>query len=218
MFKVRAVFEKKGRAKYISHLDLNRCMQRTFKRSELPIWYTEGFNPHIYIMFALPLSLGYESSYEIMDFNLTEKIDFEEITERLNSVLPKGIRVIKAFEPVNKHIAIKYAEFRICFKSDNPVRLIKKFSEFISQESIITIKKTKRGGEKSIDLKPFIIIKNKKIVEQDLVITALFPAGTENNINPSLLIDLFISWCNEDRVFSCVERTRILMEGEKEFF
>lgn len=45
MVKVRAVFEKKGRAKYISHLDLNRCIQRTIKRSGLPIWYTEGFNP-----------------------------------------------------------------------------------------------------------------------------------------------------------------------------
>ena len=57
MIDVRTVFEKKGRAKYISHLDLNRFMMRAFRRSGLPIWYTEGFNPHPYATFALALSL-----------------------------------------------------------------------------------------------------------------------------------------------------------------
>ncbi|MBQ9078281.1 MAG: DUF2344 domain-containing protein, partial [Ruminococcus sp.] len=51
MNRVRAVFEKKDRAKYISHLDLNRCMRRIFRRSGLPIWYTEGYNPHPYYAF-----------------------------------------------------------------------------------------------------------------------------------------------------------------------
>lgn len=45
MLKIRTVYEKRDRAKYISHLDLNRCMQRTFRRAKLPIWYSEGFNP-----------------------------------------------------------------------------------------------------------------------------------------------------------------------------
>ena len=65
LLRVRAIFEKTGRSKYISHLDLNRCMLRTFRRSGLPIWYTEGFNPHLYYAFALALSLGFESSCEI---------------------------------------------------------------------------------------------------------------------------------------------------------
>ena len=95
MIKVRAVFAKRGRAKYISHLDLNRCMQRVFKRSGIPIWYTEGFNPHIYITFALPLSLGYESGVEIMDFNITEGIPFKDIrharrTDRVGALYPRN--------------------------------------------------------------------------------------------------------------------------------
>ena len=206
MVKVRAVFEKKGRAKYISHLDLNRCIQRTIKRSGLPIWYTEGFNPHIYIMFALPLSLGYESSAEIMDFNLTENISYEEIKERLNSVMPEGIRVLKAFEPVNKHTSIKYAEYRICF------------NEFISRDSLNTVKRTKKGVEKVVDLKPLIKVRKIELLNGILEIEALFPAGTENNINPSLLIDMFLSEDLGDTTVSEVERTGVLMENEKEFF
>ena len=58
MVDVRLWFQKCGDARYISHLDLSRCMQRALKRSGLPIWYTEGFNPHAYVTFALPLSMG----------------------------------------------------------------------------------------------------------------------------------------------------------------
>lgn len=218
MVKVRVVFEKKGRAKYISHLDLNRCMQRTFKRSGLPVWYTEGFNPHIYIMFALPLSLGYESSVEIMDFNLNEEVPFDEITDRLNSVMPEGLRAVKAFSPVNKHTAIKNASFRISFKTDDPENLSCKFDEFMSQEQINTVKKTKRGGEKLIDLKPDISILNTGISAGRFEVNAVFPAGTEKNLNPSLLTDLFEEFCGNDIQGISVERTGIFMGNMNQEF
>lgn len=218
MVKVRVVFEKKGRAKYISHLDLNRCMQRTFKRSGLPVWYTEGFNPHIYIMFALPLSLGYESSVEIMDFNLNEEVPFDEITDRLNSVMPEGLRAVKAFSPVNKHTAIKNASFRISFKTDDPENLSCKFDEFMSQEQINTVKKTKRGGEKLIDLKPDISILNTGISAGRFEVNAVFPAGIEKNLNPSLLTDLFEEFCGNDIQGISVERTGIFMGNMNQEF
>ena len=85
MVNTRAVFRKYDRAKFISHLDLYRCMQRAFKRSSLSVWYTEGFNPHLYLMFPLPLSLGYESDCEIIDFSLTEELDNEYVKNKLNS-------------------------------------------------------------------------------------------------------------------------------------
>ena len=64
MITVRISFEKKNEASYISLLDLQRVMQRALKRSGLPVWYTLGFNPHIYMTFAAPLSLGQESLAE----------------------------------------------------------------------------------------------------------------------------------------------------------
>ena len=69
---IRVFFEKKDRAIYISHLDLLRTMQRALKRSGLPVWYSEGFNPRIYLNFPLALALGVESSCEIMDFPLID--------------------------------------------------------------------------------------------------------------------------------------------------
>ena len=89
---VRVFFAKEGRLKYISHLDVTRCLARVFKRSRLPIWYTQGFNPHAYLTFALPLPLGVESCCESFDFRLTEEVSCEEVTDRLNAVLPDDLR------------------------------------------------------------------------------------------------------------------------------
>ena len=57
-------FSKTDEAAYISHLDLMHCMQRVIARAQLPVWYTEGFNQHIYISVALPLSTGYSGECE----------------------------------------------------------------------------------------------------------------------------------------------------------
>ena len=65
---VRLFFKKNGPLKFVSHLDMNRVMIRLLRLSKVPVWYTEGFNRHPYITFALPLSLGFSSEYEVMDF------------------------------------------------------------------------------------------------------------------------------------------------------
>ena len=101
MKKLRARFQKLDRAKYISHLDLYRFMQRTFKRARISVWYTQGFNPHLYIMFPLPLSLGFEGECEIMDFNINDdNLEPETVMEKLNSDLPEGIRITEIYQPV----------------------------------------------------------------------------------------------------------------------
>ena len=64
----RALFEKTGNARYISHLDLMRVFQRAFKRAGLPLTHTQGFNPRPSVSIALPLSLGVESRCELLDF------------------------------------------------------------------------------------------------------------------------------------------------------
>ena len=79
MREVRLRFSKTGRLKYISHLDINRAMSRALKRAGIPLWYTEGFNPHPYMSFSLPLSLGVESLCESVDLRITGEITNKEI-------------------------------------------------------------------------------------------------------------------------------------------
>ena len=88
---VRVWFSKTGTARYISHLDLNRCMSRAFHKAKLPLWYTEGFNPHVFLTFAAPLSLGFEGRHESMDIRLIEDMPYPELIEKLNAGLPHDI-------------------------------------------------------------------------------------------------------------------------------
>ena len=91
MITVRISFEKKNEASYISLLDLQRVMQRVLKRSGLPVWHTLGFNPHIYMTFACPLSLGQESECECVDVKTeAEAPDFEQWKAALNAIMPAG--------------------------------------------------------------------------------------------------------------------------------
>ena len=95
----RLLFEKTGNAVWISHLDLMRLFQRSFKRAGLPLKHSQGYSPRPYVSVILPLSVGVESVCELLDFDLEgESLPAELIRERLNQVLTDGIRVQDVYE------------------------------------------------------------------------------------------------------------------------
>ena len=77
----------------MSHLDFVRMFGRAIRRAKLPIAYSEGFNPHPLLTFALPLSVGYTSECEILELVLSEDVPSREVMERLNEVLPEGVKI-----------------------------------------------------------------------------------------------------------------------------
>ena len=190
MRNVRVFFTKNGRMKFASHLDMNRLMTRVIRRSGVPIWYTEGFNQHPYITFALPLSLGFTSDYEMMDIRIIDD-DFtnEMVKSALNSVFPEGLVVREVCDAVLKTGEIAFAEFLITFESDDKA-FAKSLEKFLSQETIVTEKKTKKGKMKEIDMAP--CIKNFSVLAGDCVeLSIVLAAGGENNLNPTLLLSAF---------------------------
>ncbi len=185
---IRVFYKKRGRIKYISHLDMNRCMQRALVRTGLPCWHTEGFNPHLYLTFALPLSLGYESDCEIMDFRLTEETDLVEVQNRLNAVLPEGLEVYRVALKGEKFDKIVSADYTVELYGDVE-QLECRFSDFLAEPWIEVEKKTKKGM-KTVDLKPEILSCQTERGEGCLRLKLRLPAG-KKTINPGLLTDEF---------------------------
>lgn len=202
----RVFFSKTDRAKYISHLDLNRVMQGAIKRAKLPVWYTEGYNPHMYVQFMLPLSLGQEGVREAMDFRLLEDIPHSEVTTRLNKALPFDIRAVETAAPVLKNTDITTAEYEITADIDR-----EKFLEFAESEKIIVEKTTKKGTFE-IDLKP--LISELDVGDR---ITFRLPAGNDFNINPVLLLDAYREFSGEEIKRIRIVRTKILCADGSEF-
>ena len=190
MRNVRIIFSKNGRMKFASHLDMNRLMTRIIRRSSIPVWYTEGFNQHPYITFALPLSLGFTSEYEVMDIRiLDDAFTDEQVKLALSQVLPDGLSVISVAESVEKAGAVAFAEFLIEFESDDTA-LANSLSAFLSQDHILTEKKTKKGKMKEIDMAPSIksfSISCNNTIELNIVLSA----GGDNNLNPVLLLSAY---------------------------
>ncbi|MBR5521618.1 MAG: TIGR03936 family radical SAM-associated protein [Oscillospiraceae bacterium] len=186
----RIKFQKVGLAIYFSHLDLQKVMQRALKKSGLPVWYSKGFNPHIYMTFTLPLSLGQESLCESFDFRLNEELTEAEILKAMEGTLPQGIVLTTAGAPDYEAKEIKYAQYRITLYGDTDI-LKKALSDYESAEKVTVIKQSKKTT-KEVNLKAEIRNVNvNETGENYLTFTALFPAGIDYNLNPALLVEYF---------------------------
>ncbi|MBR3817333.1 MAG: TIGR03936 family radical SAM-associated protein [Clostridia bacterium] len=217
---VRVWFKKMGMSRYVSHLDLMRAMTRAVRRAEIPLWYTEGFNPHPYITFALPLSLGMESLYESMDMRIEGESTNEDIFNMLKGSMPPGIEIVSVENPFNDPKEITYGEFDIFFdcerKTDSVLALIE---EMLSADELIVQKLGKKGRHKVMkDINLIDFIKSYRVgsLENRVKLTVILPAGSTTNVNPSLLADE-IQKRAEEKLSYTIVRKKLLLENMELF-
>lgn len=220
MREVRLRFAKQGRLKYISHLDINRAMGRAFKRAQIPLWYTEGFNPHPYMCFSLPLSLGVESLCESVDIRLIDDISNEEIKSKMNSVLPDDLRILDVYDDFRDSSEIAYSDYVFKFQfADNELAL-EKIKAVLESKEIFALKKCKQGKRrilKETDIKAFIDKYFVSIRKDIIVLNIRLLAGADKNLNPSLLFDTIIRLIDMDYEWKSIERISLLDKDYKEF-
>lgn len=144
----RLLFEKKGNAVWISHLDLMRLFQRAFKRAGLHLKHTQGFNPRPSVSIALPLSVGVESQCEVLEFDLDgEAVSCEDIKTRLNCVLVDGISVLDVYTDGRKYGELSLLECEIELEYDEgiPGDAAVRIDKLLHQAPLVLPKKTKSG-------------------------------------------------------------------------
>ena len=220
MREVRLRFSKLGNLKYISHLDINRAMGRALKRAEIPLWYTEGFNPHPYMSFSLPLSLGVESLCESVDIRLIGDISNDEIKKRMNSVLPDNLKIIDVYDTFRDNSEIMYSDYVYKFQFLDNELALSKIKSVLDSPEIMALKKGKQGRKrvfKETDIKAFIDKYNISIRDDLIVLNIRLLAGTEKNLNPSLLFDTIIRLIDMDFEWKSIARINLLDKGYKEF-
>lgn len=154
----RLLFEKTGSAVWISHLDLMRLFQRAFKRADLPLKHTQGYNPRPSVSIALPLSVGVDSVCELLDFDLDGvSVSCDEITERLNKALVSGVVVCKTYETGRKLRDLALLDCKATMEYDRgvPEGAQTAIRELFSREELLVAKKTKSGMQDQ-DIIPMI--------------------------------------------------------------
>lgn len=220
MREVRLRFSKTGRLKYISHLDINRAMSRALKRAQIPLWYTEGFNPHPYMSFSLPLSLGVESLCESVDLRIIGDITNDEIKNRLNNVLPQDIKIVDVYDDFRDNSEIVYSDYVYKFEFKDNEAAFEKIKNVLSSDEIIALKKGKQCRKrvmKETNIKSFIDKYSISIRNDVIVLNIRLLAGPEKNLNPSLLFDTIIRLIDMDFEWKSIARISLLDKDYKEF-
>lgn len=177
----RAVFQKTGSAMYFSHLDLTRTVSRALRRGKQDIWMTEGFTPRPHIVFSPPLSLGYESTCELMDFrlNLGSTLDKDAFCK----AFPDVIKISEVYTPKRKMKDIAFADYKLMFKSDiTPYEITDLFSNPVEM-----VKKTKRSEQK-VDITKFIKTLDCSEKNGIICLNTTLSLSASESLSPSYII------------------------------
>ena len=149
-------FGKKNRLRYVSHLDLQRFMQRALNRTELPIAWSQGFNPHPVMSFASALAMGWTSNYEILEVKMAQDLSPEDAARAMSAALPPDLPVIEARVADDRTPApmalLQAADYSIGLEGDSAAAITAAIPDYMAEEHVIAMRKTKTG-EKEADIR-----------------------------------------------------------------
>lgn len=198
-------FSKEGYFKYTSHLDLLRFFKRSFKRVGIKLNYSQGFNPHPKMAFGQPLSLGYSSLAEILEFDTSQTVLPEDIKSKLNDIMPEGLNILECveykYEGKTLAALTEAAEYIIGMpfgEKDLEGKSCEELcNDFLLQEHIFVKKKKKKSKELvDIDIKNKIRELKFSDLNGQMIISTNLDAGSESNLSPELLIDAIVRFLN----------------------
>jgi len=155
----RITFTKTEAMRFTSHLDLHTTIERTMRRANLPLVYSQGFTPRPKLSLASALPLGYTSEGEIAEFWLEEDLPIDQIAKALHAASPPGLvvhRIETAAEDAPKlQNALSSAWFLITFREPHP-GLEDQVAEMIATDSLPK-ERIRKGKKKVYDLRTLIL-------------------------------------------------------------
>ncbi len=185
MITYRIRFAKRGALIFVSHLDFAHSFIRALKRAEIHLKYSEGFNPHPKLVFALPLSVGMVGENEYCDITIVDDLSADEVKTRLENALTNDIEIKKVYEPDIKIGKVTSAKYEIYFDDLNPsVEEIK--TALLNPPSVS--KTTKSGNVRELDIKSLIYDFDVDMVDGKKTIYLTLAASGENYLNPELVL------------------------------
>lgn len=214
-YRLRLVFAKKKDIKYISHLDLALAWERALRRAQIPLAYSQGFNPRPKMQFASGLPLGSTGRAEILDIVLTEALSPDEAQQRIAPKLPAGIGLQAVAEvplkaPTLQHL-LRQAEYRVTVETDLPEgELAARIESLLAADTLLQTRRRKKQTEE-FDLRAWLHgLRLESVAGGDAVLWLRVTAGQYGNLRPEeVLKALGLADC-----WAEIERTRLIFEDE----
>jgi len=186
---LRVKFKKVGSLQYISHLDLVRTMHKIIVRANLPLWYTEGFNPKPKMVFAAPLSIGTESVAEFVDIRLSERISTDDAMKALNKNMTDEMQAQLVYYPGRKLTELKWLSYTVLIKTDSAdAELAKRCEAALLTDKVEVEKRTKKGDIATVDIRPLIKSASATLDGEYIRISCVLSADQSAFLNPEYII------------------------------
>ncbi len=159
MMRYQIKFSKTKAMRFTGHLDLHTTLERTMRRANLPLVYSEGFTPRPKLSLASALPLGYTSEAEVAEFWLKEDLPLEQVAQAIHRSAPPGImlhetRTAPPDAPKLQN-SLTSAKFKVTLTGAHP-DLGKNVRELLSAESLPRVK-IRKGRKKTYDLRELIL-------------------------------------------------------------
>lgn len=182
---------KKGPARFMSHLDFIRAVERAVRRAALPVALTEGFHPHPRMSFSPALPVGVESECELVDVELRERVGADEVKERLEPLLPDGLRlmwcmVLPFGEPPLSSV-IRAASYEMVFECGDGIAsqdaVEAAIEGFVRADSVRVIRTTPKGT-KEVNIRPLVYALGVDQRDGAAHVRMLAAAGPAGHVRP----------------------------------
>jgi radical SAM-linked protein len=160
MQRLRIRFSRGEEVKYISHLDLMRMWQRVLQRADIPLAYSEGFNPHPRLALAAPLPVGVTAQSELMDIVCTRWVSPHTFIDTISRQLPPGIKALQAY-PVPQTMpslqsSVSYAEYEVDLETDKDRKAVESSIAALLALKSLPWEHRRDTGTRTYDLRPLI--------------------------------------------------------------
>ncbi|CAK7043950.1 MAG: hypothetical protein PEPC_01875 [Peptostreptococcus russellii] len=199
---MRIKFIKVGDMIYISHLDVQRLLQRAFRRANVELAFSQGFNPHPKMSYGNALALGVESYGEYVDIEIEDDIDSQELMDRINKQLPDGMQFEKCIELEGGERAlaanIMFGDYEFEIENINKLdeeTVLKNLEKLKNSESILTTRRNKKKKIVEVDIRPLIkTIDIKKVDNEKIVVSSILATGSKQNLNTNVFVPKLLEY------------------------
>jgi radical SAM-linked protein len=191
--RLRIIYGIANALSYASVLDIGRLWERLLHRAQMPLAYTQGFNPHPRMQFAAALAVGYTSSYEVLDLLLSDQVEIENASERLRAQCPSGLAILKVeqvpLDAPSPQATLRQMSYQLYLQTDASTAEVQNAIGKLLSQTSYTYQRQRKGLTRSFDLRPLIhdIRYNKEQSGQHTIeLDLLFKA--EGSIRPEEVI------------------------------
>jgi radical SAM-linked protein len=198
----RVEFSKQKEARFVSHLDTMKTVERAIRRGRIPIAFSEGFNPHPKMAFGSAVAVGVTSDQEFLDLELTAEWEPSLLQDTLNISLPSGYRVRHVVKVAPSTPALmsvlNCADYLTRAYLNKPLEaeeVNKLVSDFLASPEIKFEKNTKKG-KREVDLRPGIYKLTGQVQDGVIILRMLLKSGSEGNVRPEDVLAAFAKFAN----------------------